>query len=56
VDKEHVFVHLDKVKDGHDISAAVLLVTDVTAIGRWAYQAKKEEEEKIDVVLFVNEN
>ncbi len=26
------------------------------AIGRWAYQAKKEEEEQINVVLFVNEN
>jgi hypothetical protein len=23
------------------------------AIGHWAYQAKKEEEEKINVVLFV---
>jgi hypothetical protein len=27
-----------------------------TVIGRWAYQAKKEEEEQINVVLFVNEN
>jgi hypothetical protein len=27
-----------------------------TAIGRWAYHAKKEEEELINVVLFVNEN
>jgi hypothetical protein len=26
------------------------------AIGRWAYQAKKEEEEQINLVLFVNEN
>jgi hypothetical protein len=26
------------------------------AIGRWAHQAKKEEEEQINVVLFVNEN
>jgi hypothetical protein len=26
------------------------------AIGRWAYQVKKEEEEQIIVVLFVNEN
>jgi hypothetical protein len=26
------------------------------AIGRWAYQVKKEEEEQINVVLFVNEN
>ncbi len=26
------------------------------AIGRWTYQAKKEEEEQINVVLFVNEN
>jgi hypothetical protein len=26
------------------------------AIGRWAYQTKKEEEEQINVVLFVNEN
>jgi hypothetical protein len=26
------------------------------AIGHWAYQAKKEEEEQINVVLFVNEN
>ncbi len=26
------------------------------AIGRWAYQAKKEEEEQINVVLFVYEN
>jgi hypothetical protein len=26
------------------------------AIGLWAYQAKKEEEEQINVVLFVNEN
>jgi hypothetical protein len=26
------------------------------AIGCWAYQAKKEEEEQINVVLFVNEN
>jgi hypothetical protein len=25
------------------------------AIGRWAYQAKKEEEEQLNVVLFVNE-
>jgi hypothetical protein len=28
----------------------------ITAIGRWAYQAKKEEEEQINIVLFVNEN
>jgi hypothetical protein len=28
---------------------------DELAIGRWAYQAKKEEEEQINVVLFVNE-
>jgi hypothetical protein len=27
-----------------------------TAIGRWAYQAKKEEEEQINVVLFVTKN
>ncbi len=26
------------------------------AMGHWAYQAKKEEEEQINVVLFVNEN
>jgi hypothetical protein len=26
------------------------------AIGRWAYQAKKEEQEQINVGLFVNEN
>jgi hypothetical protein len=26
------------------------------AIGRWAYQAKKEEEEEINVVLFVTKN
>jgi hypothetical protein len=26
------------------------------AICRWAYQAKKEEEEQINAVLFVNEN
>jgi hypothetical protein len=26
------------------------------AIGRWVYQAKKEEEEQINVALFVNEN
>ncbi len=26
------------------------------AIGHWAYQAKKEEEEQINVVLFVTEN
>ncbi len=26
------------------------------AIGCWVYQAKKEEEEQINVVLFVNEN
>ncbi len=26
------------------------------AIGRWAYQAKKEEEEQISAVLFLNEN
>jgi hypothetical protein len=30
--------------------------SDSPAIGRWAYQAKKEEEEQINVVLFVNEN
>jgi hypothetical protein len=29
---------------------------DYTAIGRWAYQAKKEEEEPINVVLFVTYN
>jgi hypothetical protein len=29
---------------------------DDDAIGCWAYQAKKEEEEQINVVLFVNEN
>jgi hypothetical protein len=28
----------------------------LSAIGRWAYQAKKEEEEQINIVLFVNEN
>jgi hypothetical protein len=28
--------------------------TSGDAIGRWAYQAKKEEEEQINVVLFVN--
>jgi hypothetical protein len=28
----------------------------IPAIGRWAYQAKKEEEEQINVVLLVNEN
>jgi hypothetical protein len=28
----------------------------VAAIGRWAYQAKKEEEEQINIVLFVSEN
>ncbi len=27
-----------------------------SAIGPWAYQAKKEGEEQINVVLFVNEN
>ncbi len=27
-----------------------------SAIGHWAYQAKKEEEEQTKVVLFVNEN
>jgi hypothetical protein len=26
------------------------------AIGRWAYQAKKEEEEQINLVLFVTKN
>ncbi len=26
------------------------------AIGRWVYKVKKEEEEQINVVLFVNEN
>jgi hypothetical protein len=31
VDKEHVFVHADKVKDGCDVSATVLFVTDVSA-------------------------
>jgi hypothetical protein len=31
-----------------------LLIHNV--IGRWAYQAKKEEQEQINVVLFVNEN
>jgi hypothetical protein len=30
VDKEHLFVHSNKVKDSHDISAAILLVTDIT--------------------------
>jgi hypothetical protein len=29
---------------------------NMVAIGRWAYQAKKKEEEQINVVLFVNEN
>jgi hypothetical protein len=28
----------------------------LVVIGRWAYQAKKEDEEQIVVVLFVNEN
>jgi hypothetical protein len=28
----------------------------VIAIGRWAYQGKKEEKEQINIVLFVNEN
>jgi hypothetical protein len=30
MDKEHIFVHLDKVKDCCGISVAILLVTDVT--------------------------
>jgi hypothetical protein len=30
VDKEHVFVHANEVKDGCGVSATVLLVTDVS--------------------------
>jgi hypothetical protein len=33
-----------------------LCFAEETAIGHWAYQAKKEEEEQINVVLYVNEN
>jgi hypothetical protein len=31
-------------------------VMNYNVIGRWAYQAKKEEEEQMNVVFFVNEN
>ncbi len=39
-----------------EINTVVLAANSSSAIGCWAYQAKKEEEEQINVVLFVNEN
>jgi hypothetical protein len=37
------------------VSSETLSSSFVGAIGHWVYQAKEEEEEEINVVLFVNE-
>ena len=38
------------------VASHALFINSSSAISRWAYQAKKEEEEQINVVLFVKEN
>ncbi len=52
-----VFLSALKEACGHSCRAPVEVGLWIhNAIGRWAYQAKKEEEEQINVVLFVTKN